>query len=115
MLYAMQLQLETFRFVVPLVHSLLGRDLTLALGSNDGHLYCGIKKASITFAGCNSDAVITFLICEYVRKTASGSDKVESVMLNDRAAERYSRIRYYMRLFCLWRAAMGRMPEGDFV
>ena len=47
--------------------------------------------------------------------TASASDKVEVIILNDQAAERYSRIRFYMQLYSLWRAAMGRMPTGAFV
>ncbi len=46
-------------------------------------------------------------------KTASASDKVEAIILNDQAAERYSR--FYMQLYSLWRAAMGRMSSGAVV
>jgi hypothetical protein len=48
-------------------------------------------------------------------KTASALDKVEAIILNDQAAERYSRIRFYMQLYSLWRAAMGRMSSGAVV
>ena len=47
--------------------------------------------------------------------TASASDKVEAINLNDQAAERYSRIRFYMQLYSLWRAATGRMYSGAVV
>jgi hypothetical protein len=48
-------------------------------------------------------------------KTASALEKVEAIILNDQAAERYSRIRFYMQLYSLWRAAMGRMSSGPVV
>ena len=51
----------------------------------------------------------------YCPKTASALEKVEAIILNNQAAERYSRIRFYMQLYSLWRAAMGRMSSGPVV
>ena len=80
---------------------------------NGGYFYAGITTKCLAIAGCNSDAVTFFF--GILENAASGSEKVQAACLNDRASERYSRVRYYMQLYGLWRAAMGRMPAGHMV
>ena len=117
MLYPMQFLLKPLSIVVPSAVEPFGLRLFIATVTNVRYVYCFITHASFGVAGYNVDAVIVIHMVLFgdVHKTASAQDKVEAIILNDQAAERYSRIRFYMQLYSLWRAAMGRMSTGAFV
>ena len=117
MLHPMQFLLKPLSIVVPSALELFGLRLFIAIVTNGRYVYWRIAHANFGVAGYNLDAVIVIRMVLFgdFPKTASASDKVEAIILNDQAAERYSRIRFYMQLYSLWRAATGRMSSGAVV
>ena len=117
MLDPMQFLLKSLSVVIPSALEPFGLRLFIATVTNGRYVWWWTTHANFGAAGYNVDAVIVIRMVLFgdVPKTASASDKVEAIILNDQAAERYSRIRFYMQLYSLGRAAVGRMSSGAVV